>query len=422
MNSEELEQINSENISGESNNNSTVPSLSDNLSFRNEYRKSLRQKSGYNNVQSKINNAKDNVKNTLNKKKEQVRNKIGLKKNIVTQPGKESSNTKKNDGLETEKSKKSNLIEKKYNITEKSKSVIDKINVKKRIKKKLILWLAPILASISLYALAIIGICLIIFVPILYISNEFNIFDFDYKDDDTEEIRKEKNDKFYSSLSYNEMIDINNLDYNDNYNEDDIDYLRGINSVYGTYYDGQYYDGEATPYIPVNDSGPYTLWRQFDSKWASNKLGDSGTLGKIGCLVTSVAIQIARTGTKLNPNEILDEFNPASFNNWLNNNNGYSGNLFIWNSTKKLAPNFNYIGQIRLSGNYQEKYNMISNYYNMGYIIVLEVGVNEHWVAVTTVSDGVINMIDPASSNNNAGDKYYNLGYANLFAYYKVMD
>ena len=46
-------------------------------------------------------------------------------------------------------------------------------------------------------------------------------------------------------------------------------------------------------------SGAYTTWKQADPEWGSISLGGGRNMAAIGCLVTSLAIQIARSGTQI---------------------------------------------------------------------------------------------------------------------------
>ena len=68
------------------------------------------------------------------------------------------------------------------------------------------------------------------------------------------------------------------------------------------------------------------------------------TISSVGCLATSVSIQMKLSGTKINS----DNFNPGTWVNYLNDNKGFQGSSFVWNSNvwSGLAPNWKIINNI----------------------------------------------------------------------------
>ena len=150
------------------------------------------------------------------------------------------------------------------------------------------------------------------------------------------------------------------------------------------------------------DSGDYITWRQKDPKWSNIKIGNSsGTLGSIGCLVTSISILIEKSGVE---NDIKP-FNPGTFVEALNANNGFdsSGNL-QYSAVNKAVPKFKYVGNVNLRDkSKQEKLSLIKQYLNSGYFITAEVkGAtpgNQHWVAVISADDTGITMVYPGSNH-----------------------
>ena len=167
--------------------------------------------------------------------------------------------------------------------------------------------------------------------------------------------------------------------------------------------------------------GEYSNWRQGDERWGSTPMGNSGqTLAQIGCLVTSVSIQMARSGvqTSINP------LNPGTFVEFLNNNGGIAGGgNFVWASPQKAAPNFVYQGQDSVAGlSRDQKLNKIKELTSQqGVYVVAEVKGNtgQHWVAVEGVNGSSVQMIDPASDNKDMWDQY-NWANTSILAYYKV--
>ena len=169
-------------------------------------------------------------------------------------------------------------------------------------------------------------------------------------------------------------------------------------------------------------TGEYSTWSQKRGSWINIPLGSSkATIYNAGCLVTSVAMLIAKSGVATNVN---GEFNPGSFVQMLNQVGGFDahGN-FQWTVVSKVAPNFQYIGK-KFVINYsrQQKLATLTELLNNGYYVVAEVKGNtgQHWVAVNSVTNNVINMMDPSSSSTDMWAQYpwYN---TSQFAYFKVV-
>ena len=168
-------------------------------------------------------------------------------------------------------------------------------------------------------------------------------------------------------------------------------------------------------------NGDYMQWKQGDPKWSSTPMGNSGkTLGSIGCLVTSIAMQIARAN--VDTSIVGDDFNPGTFVEALNKNNGFtSGGALYWNVVTTVVPSFKYMGQESVSGYTKEqKLSKLKDLVDKGYYVVAEVKGNtgQHWVAVVSVSGETITMMDPASSSTDMW-KQYNWQNTSTYAYYQ---
>ena len=73
----------------------------------------------------------------------------------------------------------------------------------------------------------------------------------------------------------------------------------------------------------ATDSGEYVNWRQAGQSWSNIKIGNTNsTIGNIGCLVTSIAILIEKSGV---PTPNIEPFNPGTFVEALNKNGGFDG-------------------------------------------------------------------------------------------------
>lgn len=155
-----------------------------------------------------------------------------------------------------------------------------------------------------------------------------------------------------------------------------------------------------------NNAGEFVFWRQKNEPWSNIQMGNSGgTIGKIGCLVTSISMLIEKSGV----NNTIIHFNPGTFVEALNKNNGFDekGNL-QYSAINKVVLNFEYIGRIELKGKTQnEKYNKIKEYQDKEYYIYVEVKENtgQHWVAVLNV-DNTITIADPASDGTSLWSTY----------------
>lgn len=149
--------------------------------------------------------------------------------------------------------------------------------------------------------------------------------------------------------------------------------------------------------------GSYASWRQDQGEWTRVPVGTSGrTIRDIGCLATSMAIQIARSGV---PTNITGEFNPGTFVEYLNEHNGFAGGDLNWSGPTAAAPTFVLQNDESLVGmSRQEKLNRIRDIVSQpGVYAVCEVkgDTGQHWVAIDSVDGDTINMMDPGSDQTN---------------------
>ena len=171
-----------------------------------------------------------------------------------------------------------------------------------------------------------------------------------------------------------------------------------------------------------NGSGEYVNWRQGDATWSNVRIGNTNsTIGRIGCLVTSIAILIEKSGV----NTTISPFNPGTFVEALNKNDGFDGNGNLqYVAVNKAVPGFSYAGHVDLKGKSRsEKLALISQYFSQGYYITAEVkGAtpgNQHWVAVTGVDSINVMMVDPASSQTIMWNAY-EVSKTSQFNYFKT--
>lgn len=147
----------------------------------------------------------------------------------------------------------------------------------------------------------------------------------------------------------------------------------------------------------TTSTGAYSNWKQSGASWSNVKMGTSGrTIGQIGCLVTSIAMLISKSGVQTT----IANFNPGTFVDFLNKNGGFdsSGNL-QYGPISKAAPSFRWVKQVNLVGSREQKLNTIRNYQSQGYYMTAEVSTNgQHWVAIDSVNGNSIKIMDPATN------------------------
>ena len=180
-----------------------------------------------------------------------------------------------------------------------------------------------------------------------------------------------------------------------------IQYNEITDNKYASLWNGVIYGSRA--------SGEFDDWMQINSSWSNIKIGNTNsTIGQIGCLVTSIAILIEKSGVPTT----IKPFNPGTFVEALNKNGGFDakGNL-QYDPINKIIPNFKYVGNINLrSKTREEKLSLIKQYHNAGYYITVEVkGAtpgNQHWVAIIDVNSNNITIADPATSHTDLWSAY----------------
>ncbi|MDE5557725.1 MAG: dockerin type I repeat-containing protein [Ruminococcus sp.] len=153
------------------------------------------------------------------------------------------------------------------------------------------------------------------------------------------------------------------------------------------------FNGFYSPYN-AHASEDYRTWRQTDKRWSDIPMGYSN-VGASGCLVTSISIMAAHSGS-VNP----DNFNPAVFVNALNGINGftYGGSIASWSSVSAIIPDVHIMGVNKFTSSDQNgKADEIRSVMEDGYYVICNVG--NHWVFVEDVTENDVYMIDPAKDD-----------------------
>lgn len=145
--------------------------------------------------------------------------------------------------------------------------------------------------------------------------------------------------------------------------------------------------------------GPYTEWKQYN--WPDVYM-NSLSIKQAGCLTVSVCMQVARSGVEtplgadFNPGTFVDEYRKYL----------YSGeDNWVWSGITNVIPSFKYDSSYQITGmqylSDAEQRDKLIEGINKGCYYVVEVKSyhsGQHWVAIDTVKDGEIYIMDPASN------------------------
>ena len=170
----------------------------------------------------------------------------------------------------------------------------------------------------------------------------------------------------------------------------------------------------------------------MDPKWKDISLGGSSSVGRAGCLVTSISMQIARSGTKIGslPSG-YSEFNPGAFVISSNEHDGFAGGgNYAWTGFQTIAPNWGVGDFVSLGVSSNDKLaEAVSRELSSGFgteqyqkFLVLQIHhatSSQHWVAVNGVENGVVTIFDPARNGTTLDANYENWvvdGYRVMYA------
>lgn len=166
-------------------------------------------------------------------------------------------------------------------------------------------------------------------------------------------------------------------------------------------------------------SGAFATWKQGDPQWGSISLGGGGSMASIGCLVTSFAITIARSGTQItNLPSGYSSFNPGALATVLNQNGGFTGGgAFTWKGYQSIAPNVKYYSFVHteitntadLAETLAEELSTPAEGKYQKFIIINIHHDNsrQHWIAVDSVTDNEVTLFDPGGVTGNTLDANY---------------
>lgn len=137
------------------------------------------------------------------------------------------------------------------------------------------------------------------------------------------------------------------------------------------------------------------LYSQNDVQWKNDKLGVSGTIGSIGCLMVDAAMLLCWFGIKVTP---------KTLNQKITENNGYSGNLFIWQIITAMFPEIKW--GILVGGLHdpltKTQMDFIRAKIDEGFPVVLQIDtipatskLDEHWVLAVDYDGDDFIVADP---------------------------
>lgn len=204
-------------------------------------------------------------------------------------------------------------------------------------------------------------------------------------------------ERFEFKEIYNKSVPEYKIESNINDVIDEI-FNRAKTSYYSSYYQGTSssygYSAQACSELENKTGfGSSDTWRQGYDLWKNIPIG-SGNLGQIGCLVTSIAIQLDRMGTDTG----INNFNPGTFACYLSKNGKFTADGLLAGNWNDLFPNIS-LSTGKVNGSKSEQASQIQSLINQGCYLVLYAphSGNSHFVAVSGTSGDNINIIDPGA-------------------------
>lgn len=151
-------------------------------------------------------------------------------------------------------------------------------------------------------------------------------------------------------------------------------------------------------------AGPFTSWKQNTPSWKDIIIVGNSTIENIGCLTTSVSIQVARSGVTT---PLGEDFNPGTLVSQYRDRLYSSKGNWQWHQLQTIIPDFVYSPEGNrgglLSFSNSAVASTIVGQINDGCYLVAEVkshlgGKNQHWVAIDTVQGDEVYILDPKSN------------------------
>lgn len=162
--------------------------------------------------------------------------------------------------------------------------------------------------------------------------------------------------------------------------------------------------------------GSSNTWKQSYDLWKDIPVG-SGTLGEIGCLVTSIAIQLDR----MNANTGINNFNPGTFACYLSKNGKFTEDGLLSGSWNSLFPNIS-LTTGKVNGTKSEQAIQMQSLIDQGCYLVIYAphGGKTHFVAVSGTSGDNIDIIDPGAGYKKLWGNIYDYNTSTSYRCLKV--
>jgi len=142
-------------------------------------------------------------------------------------------------------------------------------------------------------------------------------------------------------------------------------------------------------------------YSQGDPPWASDIMGGGSTIQHSGCAVSSIAEALAGRSITI----YGETATPRTLNQWLKDNNGYSGNLVVWNALGNLSHRVwlenRYHGHDSLSAETLRDYLSAGNK-----AIIANVKMGGHWVLLTGHDGGTTFYVEDPGNRTVTSYEY----------------
>ena len=160
-------------------------------------------------------------------------------------------------------------------------------------------------------------------------------------------------------------------------------------------------------------AGEYSGWLQMDERWSTTPMGTT-TVGRSGCLITSLSIMAEHTGSldaaalKNLGISSADEFDPGVLANAYTARDAFSsgGGIKSWGTINQIIPKITFVRDDHLKST--SKHDIAQEIKKLmadGLHIILNVN-GHHWVYIEGIHGDDIYMMDPGSNERLVYDYY----------------
>lgn len=211
----------------------------------------------------------------------------------------------------------------------------------------------------------------------------------------------------YERFDYKELYNLDTPEYKVEQNIDDVIdeiFYRAKTSYAASYEYTSNNGGVSSGYsakdcneiknLPTNSN--YSTWRQGGSPWSKIKLSSASdsTIGKIGCLVTSISIQLKAMDRTAG----IENFNPGTFTCYLSERGMFTSDGLLQGNWNTVVPGVS-LTSGTVNGSREEQASQIKGLIDKGCHLVLYAphGGSSHFVAVSGTTEDNIQIMDPGA-------------------------